>query len=559
MATGTLTFIPNADISVNHSRSSGSTGYSLLTTNDDDSTYIYQTLSSTSSTSMTSVFTLGIDGTMPEDYIHITAARLYSRARIGANDETGSYRCYFAAGTTAGGSDTNASTYKSLSSSYSTTNATSASLVEEINGLITRDEFPTLSVKVTTTGTKSSDKNASNGYIRVTQVYLELDYETQEYVPDIPDIPSEDPTETYHSITISSINATTDPANGTTRVVEGTDQTITIYPEDPILTLALDNGVDITNQLGGSGMPSNTYEVQERSGASYGFELNSNGYYESTNQGHGNSAAVVRVSFNLETACVVTFSYINYAEARYDYGIFGNIDTALGTTNSADSNAYLSCSTNTYNTANVQTVTYQMSAGSHFIDVKYRKDSSTNSYNDSLQFKVSIEATGGGGSYTYTLPNVSKRHSLTFVFGSVDYYFISASGGNGCRVFPDGQQVKLPGDSYSVTIVPDNINDTVVLFDNEVDRSSALIRTQTTDKSGNTIVVYTYELSNIDTEHRIVAGCTSSNTAKIYLKVNGSWRQFSKIYVKIDGAWVEQNALVWSALFDTSESYRKMN
>ena len=556
MATGTLTFIPNADISVNHTKSSGSTGYSLLTTNDDDSTYIYQTLSSTSSTSMTSVFTLGINGTMPEDYIQITAARLYSRARIGANDETGSYHCYFAAGTTAGGSDANASTYQSLSSSYSTASSTSASLVEEINGLITRDEFPTLSVKVTTTGTKSSSKNASNGYVRVTQVYLELDYETQEYVPDIPDIPSEDPTETYHSVTISSINATTDPANGTTRVVEGTNQTITIYPEDPVLTLALDNGVDITNQLSGSGMPSNTYEVQERSGASYGFELNSEGYYESTNQGHSSSASVTRVNFELESDCIVTFSYINYAEARYDYGIFGNIDTALGTTYSADSDAYLSCSTNTYNTADVQTVTYQMSAGSHFIDVKYRKDSSTNSYNDSLQFKVSLEATGGGGSYTYTLSNVSKRHSLTFVFGNVDYYFITSSGGNGCRTFPDGQQVKLEGDSYSVTIVPDNITDTVVLFDNNVDRSSELIRTETTDKSGAAVVVYTYELSNIDTEHRITAGCSTTNTSKIYIKENGTWQQYSSVWVKIDGVWVEQNPLIWSAIFSTDNDYQ---
>ena len=556
MATGTLTFIPNADISVNHTKSSGSTGYSLLTTNDDDSTYIYQTLSSTSSTSMTSVFTLGINGTMPEDYIQITAARLYSRARIGANDETGSYHCYFAAGTTAGGSDTNASTYQSLNSSYSTASSTSASLVEEINGLITRDEFPTLSVKVTTTGTKSSSKNASNGYVRVTQVYLELDYETQEYVPDIPDIPSEDPTETYHSVTISSINATTDPANGTTRVIEGTNQTITIYPEDPVLTLALDNGVDITNQLSGSGMPSNTYEVQERSGASYGFELNSDGYYESTNQGHNNSASVTRVNFELESDCIVTFSYINYAEARYDYGIFGNIDTALGTTYSADSDAYLSCSTNTYNTEDVQTVTYQMSAGSHFIDVKYRKDSSTNSYNDSLQFKVSLKSTGGGGSYTYTLSNVSKRHSLTFVFGNVDYYFITSSGGNGCRTFPDGQQVKLEGDSYSVTIVPDNIIDTVVLFDNNVDRSSELIRTETTDKSGAAVVVYTYELSNIDTEHRITAGCSTTNTSKIYIKENGTWQQYSSVWVKIDGVWVEQNSLIWSAIFSTDNDYQ---
>jgi hypothetical protein len=556
MATGTLTFIPNADISLNHSRSSGSYGYSLLTSEDDDSTYIYQTLSSTSSTSMTSVFTLGVSGTMPDSYIQITAARLYSRARIGANDETGSYHCYFAAGTTAGGSDTNASTYQSLSSSYSTVNSTSSTLVDSINSLITKDEFPTLSVKVTTTGTKSSSKNASNGYVRVTQIYLELDYKEVEYVPEIPDIPTEDPTKQYQSITISSINATTDPENGTTRVEEGTDQTITIYPTDPILTLALDNGVDITNQLSGN-VPVNTFSVNARSGASYGFSLNSNGYYESTNKRQGNSAAVTRVNFELESDCVVTFSYINYAEARYDYGIFGKIDTALGTTYSADSNAYLSCSTNTYNTANVQTVTYQMSAGSHFIDVKYRKDSSTNSYNDSLQFKVSLEATGGGGSYTYTLNNVSKKHSLTFVFGSVNYYFVNATGGNGCRVFPDGQMVKLDGESYSVTVVPDNTSDTVVLFDNNVDRTADLTRVDGTDKSGNPIVAYVYELSNINTEHTITAGCSTSNTAKIYVKENGTWHQYSKIYVKIDGAWVEQNSIIWSALFDTTESYRQ--
>lgn len=557
MATGTLTFIPNADISVNHSRSSGSNGYSLLTINDDDSSYIYQTLSSTSSTSMTSVFALGISGTMPDSYIHITAARLYSRARIGSNSESGSYRCYFAAGTTAGGSDNNASTYQSLSSSYSTTSATSDTLVEAINALITKDEFPTLSVKVTTTGTKSSGKNASNGYIRVTQVYLELDYETQEYIPDIPDIPTEDPTKTYHSLTISSINATTDPANGTTRVENGSDQTITIVPTDPILTLALDNGVDITNQLSGS-VPVNTYSVDARSGASYGFNLNSNGYYESANKAQSNSAAVCRVNFELESDCMITFSYINYAEATYDYGIFGRIDTALGTTYSADSNAYLSCSSSSYNKSSVQTLTYQMEAGSHFIDVKFRKDSYTDSYNDSLQFKVSIESKTGG-SYTYTLNDISKKHNLTFVFGNVSYYFVNSYGGNGCRVFPDGQMVKLAGEDYSVTVVPDNTSDTVILFDNNVDRTAQLIRVDSTDKSGNSIVAYVYELSNINADHTITAGSTTANTAKIYVRKNNSWTQYSKVYVKIDGAWVEQNPVIWSALFDTSESYRKMN
>ena len=265
---------------------------------------------------------------------------------------------------------------------------------------------------------------------------------------------------------------------------------------------------------------------------------------------------MARVTFNLESACTITFSYINYAEATYDYGIFGRIDTALGTTYSADSNTYLTCNTSAYNKSTVQTLTYQMEAGMHYIDVKFRKDSSTNSYNDSLQFKVAIEATSGG-SYTYTLNDISKKHNLTFVFGNVSYYFVTSYGGNGCRVFPDGQMVKLAGEDYAVTIVPDNITDTAVLFDNNVDRTSELIRVETTDKGGATIVTYTYELSSINIDHTITAGCSTSNTAKIYIKENGTWNQYSKIFVKIDGVWVEQNPMIWSALFDTSESYKK--
>jgi len=40
----------------------------------------------------------------------------------------------------------------------------------------------------------------------------------------------EDPEKTYYSISVSSINATTNPANGTIRVEEGDDQTIIIIP-----------------------------------------------------------------------------------------------------------------------------------------------------------------------------------------------------------------------------------------------------------------------------------------------------------------------------------------
>ena len=199
--------------------------------------------------------------------------------------------------------------------------------------------------------------------------------------------PEEDPTETYWPITISSINASTNPANGTIRVVEGSNQTITISPTDPQLTLALDNGVDITSQLQG-GAGSNTYTVtQQVSGADYGFTLNgSTGYYESTNQGVGSSASVCRINFSLDNDCLITFDYIIYTadtEANYDYCQFGAIDTALSTDNTRDSGVYHDGYGES--SINVQTLTYELTAGSHFIDIKYRKDSSYDEGNDSLQ------------------------------------------------------------------------------------------------------------------------------------------------------------------------------
>ena len=366
--------------------------------------------------------------------------------------------------------------------------------------------------------------------------------------------PDEDPQYNYYPITISSINAITDPWNGTTRVQEGTNQTITISPSDPQLTAALDNGVDITSQLVG-GTPTNTYTVSNVSGASYNFELNSNDYYESTNQGHSNSAALARVNLELETDCVVTFSYINYAESTYDYGLFGRVDNALDTSYEADSDAYLICSSSSHNTSSVQTLTYEVSAGSHFIDVKYRKDQYTDDNNDSLQFKVSIEATSAGGDYTYTLTNIQQKHSLIFIFGNVSYYFITSSGTNS-KLFPDGQMVKLEGDDYRLIIVPNDTAATVTITDNNVDRTSQLVYEEGTDKSGNKVVNYTYSLSNITSAHTLVVSCGGATETKIYIKKNGAWAQCSKVFLKVNGTWVEQNSSTWSTLLDPSNNYR---
>ena len=79
---------------------------------------------------------------------------------------------------------------------------------------------------------------------------------------------------------------------------------------------------------------------------------------------------------------------INYAENNYDYGNLSNIDTTLTLSSSADSsNVFKSFKGS--NSANVQTVDYGiLTEGNYYIYIKFIKDSSQSSNNDTLQFKV---------------------------------------------------------------------------------------------------------------------------------------------------------------------------
>lgn len=381
--------------------------------------------------------------------------------------------------------------------------------------------------------------------------------------------PEEDPEYTYYPVTISSINATTNPGTGTTRVVEGSNQTITIYPDDPLVTLILDNGTDVSSQLVTHAGTSPTYTVTTVSGAGYGFNLNSStGYYVSANTGVNKSTALSRVNFDLPVRCLVTLSFINNAEETYDFGVFGKVDTELSTTYwqssqySGDTTTdagleQLRCNTSTYNTTTAQTLTYEIPAGEHFIDIKFSKDDQSASGNDSLQWKIdSIQELEPNNYYTYTLSNIQQKHSLIFVFGDVQYYYITSSGTD-CKLYPDGQFVELEGDNYKLTIVPNNTNDVITVRDNNIDVSNSLeMKTSTIEKDGRTITYksYNYTLTNISAAHNIVVSTTSGST--VYYKVNGSWVSVSKVYKKIDDRWQEQTN--FDNLFDTNTIYIKV-
>ena len=163
------------------------------------------------------------------------------------------------------------------------------------------------------------------------------------------------------------------------------------------------------NANGGSMNDCVSFEgVTNVSGTSnYGFSLNADGYYESGNAGVQNSYSLARVDFTAPAGSTVNFKVISYGENNYDYGIFSNLNTTLTASYTADTtNVYKSFKG--LSSADEQKVTYNITTtGSYYIYIKYRKDSSINSYDDSLKFFMYTKSLRTGGSYG-TLPTPTR-------------------------------------------------------------------------------------------------------------------------------------------------------
>lgn len=228
----------------------------------------------------------------------------------------------------------------------------------------------------------------------------------------------------YYDVTINNNTSATVTATDA-NPLEGTDVEIR---SDTISGVSIkDNGTDVTSQFTQRQSSAESYSITNV--GSYGFTLNSGtGYYVSNNKGVSKSAAVCRVDFYVPVSATITFTYINYAEQGYDFGVFGNIDVALsndyysaGSSGATitDSSYKRACNTSTYNTSSTQTLTYEMSSGEHSIWVKFSKDDASDANNDTLQFKVSItldEPFTPGVYYGYDITNISANHTIVVTY-----------------------------------------------------------------------------------------------------------------------------------------------
>lgn len=151
----------------------------------------------------------------------------------------------------------------------------------------------------------------------------------------------------------------------------------------------------VEGALTGSGnsfetIPDFTYSVNDISGAEYGFKLDSDGFYKSQNKGIDSSYAICRVNFTVTKQCNIVIEGYNLSdgEDKWDYGFISKLDTALGLNNSVDDASKLKLSF--YGAGDMQYIALyeNVTVGTHYIDIKYRKDSSYGMGEDILKFRI---------------------------------------------------------------------------------------------------------------------------------------------------------------------------
>ena len=128
------------------------------------------------------------------------------------------------------------------------------------------------------------------------------------------------------------------------------------------------------------------WSVEAVSGAQYGFELRSDGFWESQNMGVNSSYAVCKLIINNPNGKSVAMNYIQSAEQGYDFALLSRLNTTLSLSTTVDSN-YL------YNFSSVNTTatrTYDFGTTNGWFYIKFKKDGSTHVGNDSFRFKITM-------------------------------------------------------------------------------------------------------------------------------------------------------------------------
>lgn len=150
--------------------------------------------------------------------------------------------------------------------------------------------------------------------------------------------------------------------------------------------LAYDTFEPIVNYINKENIPSVSYSVQSVTGSQYAFELNSDGFYENTNQSSLTYAMCKIIFTGIEENLIL--QCINKGEANSNYGLISKLDTMLSNEfNDDPEKIFKSFEDESFiNPMNIEIPIPDHDE--HFIVIKYMRGNSASKLYNSLQFKV---------------------------------------------------------------------------------------------------------------------------------------------------------------------------
>ncbi len=154
---------------------------------------------------------------------------------------------------------------------------------------------------------------------------------------------------------------------------------------------------DKTTPIWTKNIPPFDYTVSQTSQvATQQFGLNAASFWESKCQKVINGWSLCKITFT--GSGKVALHCISNGESSYDYGIIGNINQTLASSNADDGATGSTLVKKNFKgepSASIKDVVFDSVSNGDFIMCKYRKDGSGDQQNDSLQFQVDLGSTGG--------------------------------------------------------------------------------------------------------------------------------------------------------------------
>lgn len=168
---------------------------------------------------------------------------------------------------------------------------------------------------------------------------------------------------------------------------------ILVYPKSSITSEIVTASVTVTDILGAS------YNFEQSAALIWGDTplAATPAEYKSTNEGVDSSYSICRVTVTCSADVTATINWKSGGESNYDYGIIGQLNTALGLSSTADTtytattkgSGSTSSSASDYYVDGTTTIT--IPSGGAWFDIKYIKDSSNSYGSDMFAFAVRID------------------------------------------------------------------------------------------------------------------------------------------------------------------------